>query len=289
MAPKKTTQGEASSSTQPRRATKHEKHKTPPLSYSNSQIRQRTIAFSQRIYIPSRFMSSDTLRELGVLDEVHDMLERVGLLQMAFDTLPTFPSLVSEFLASFCLRTHHIDEQNPWYSMRFKLRGRERFLTTQIFDSLFGFTNGGQHYILSNWRTNTFWASHCKQNSSKFLAGHTKSSSLQSKALWYIQRFLAYSINARGLSHESISFDDLYLLHCIVDDINLDMGRIFQWKLWLISDSISGNICIGAYVTKIAHHFGINTSSLDSIPSLLLDNSFIKNCRKFTRMNEMWY
>ena len=75
-------------------------------------------------------MSNDTLRELGVLDEVRVMLERVGLFQIAFDTLPTYSSLMSEFIGSFCLRTHHIDEQNPWYSMRFKLGGRKRFLTT---------------------------------------------------------------------------------------------------------------------------------------------------------------
>ena len=75
-------------------------------------------------------MSIEALRELRVLDEVHGMLERVGLMQMTFDFLSTYPSLISEFLSSFCLRTHYIDEHNPLYSMRFRLRGRDRFLSS---------------------------------------------------------------------------------------------------------------------------------------------------------------
>ena len=74
-----------------------------------------------------------------------------------------------------------------------------------------------------------------------------------------------------------------------MDGQNVEIGRLFQWKLWLLSDSVSGNICIGAFITKIAQHFRINTSNLDSLPSILLDNTFIKNCRQFKRVNNIWY
>ena len=72
-------------------------------------------------------MSKVTVQELGVFDEVLVLLERVSLSQMAFDFLPTYPSLVIEFLATYCLRTHHINEHNPLYSMRFRLKGRKNF------------------------------------------------------------------------------------------------------------------------------------------------------------------
>ena len=56
-----------------------------------------------------------------------------------------------------------------------------------------------------------------------------------------------------------------------------------------MSDSVSGNICIGAFITKITQHFSINTSNLNSLPSTLLDNTFIKNCKKFKRVNNIWF
>ena len=110
-------------------------------------------------------MLLEALRDLGVLDEVSGMLKRVGLLQMAFNFLPAYPCIFSKFLASFCLRTHHLDEHNPFFTMRFKLGGRERFLTTQDFDNIFGFKRGGKTSIPSTWLPNSFWMTHILYNS----------------------------------------------------------------------------------------------------------------------------
>ena len=41
------------------------------------------------------------------------MLDKVGIYNFAFEPLPTYPSLVIEFLSTFCLRVQFINEQNP--------------------------------------------------------------------------------------------------------------------------------------------------------------------------------
>ena len=68
-------------------------------------------------------MSQATLEKMGCYNEVRTLLENVGIYGFSFNAYATDPSLVHEFFASFCLRTHHLDEQNPMNSMRFKLGG----------------------------------------------------------------------------------------------------------------------------------------------------------------------
>ena len=81
-------------------------------------------------------MSQATVDKMGCLKP---LLENASIYGFTFNAYPTYPSLVHEFLAFYCLRTHHFDEQNPMNSIRFKLGGRDRFLTSQEFDSIFGF------------------------------------------------------------------------------------------------------------------------------------------------------
>ena len=136
----------------------------------------------------------------------------------------------------------------------------------------------------SNWSPHNFWVKYYKDTSHGFHTSVTKSSSLEFKTLWYIQKFLTYFINARGKSHKAIIFDDLFLLHCMVNNEQIELGKVLQRTLWLLSDSASGNICIGSLITKLAYHFRINTSNLNTIPSNLLDSIFIKNSKQFKKM-----
>ena len=169
----------------------------------------------------------------------------------AFTPFITIPKLVIEFLSSFCLRTTNINNDNPYYSMRFKLVGKSCFLTKEEFDTLFQFENDRIEGPNNIWSPNSFWSQNVKPNASPFHAGHSKSSSFSSKPLWYIHRFITYTFNASGLSNEAVSFDDLYLLNCILNNEEVALGRWLQWRLWLISDSVSGSICIGGIVSRI--------------------------------------
>ena len=108
-----------------------------------------------------------------------------------------------------------------------------------------------------------------------FSAGHTKFSHIKSEALWYLHRFNSYSMNARAMSNEVVSLDDLFILYCLIKDKKIALGRFLQWRLWLISDSLVGAICIGGIVTKIAQFYKIDLHSLPSIKHILLDETFI--------------
>ena len=84
-------------------------------------------------------MYESTLKSIGCFDEVKELLLRGGIFNFAFNTLPSYPTLIIEFLSSFTLRSIDYDNENPYFSMRFKLRGKDYFMTHQEFDSLFGF------------------------------------------------------------------------------------------------------------------------------------------------------
>ena len=90
------------------------------------------------------------------------------------------------------------------------------------------------------------------------------------------------------MSNEAVSFDDLFLLNCILNNEEVALGRWLQWHLWLISDSVSGAICIGGIVSRIAQHFGISLKSNESIPYSLLDEKFIKNSNQFKKVNNLF-
>ena len=103
-----------------------------------------------------------------------------------------------------------------------------------------------------------------------FSTGYTKSSHIKSKALWYLHRFISYSINARAMSNEVVSLDDLFILYCLVKNEKIALGRFLQWRLWLISDSLVRAIGIGGIVTKLAQFFRIDLQNLPSIKPILL-------------------
>ena len=88
-------------------------------------------------------MHEATFKAIGCYDEIKDLLLSSGLFLFAFNALPSYPSLIIEFLSSFTLRSINYDNENPYFSMRFKLGGRDRFMTHQEFDTLFGFGQEG--------------------------------------------------------------------------------------------------------------------------------------------------
>ena len=56
----------------------------------------------------------------------------------------------------------------------------------------------------------------------------------------------------------------------------------------MISDSVSGSICIGSIVSRIAQYFGIALNPQEYIPYSLLDEKFIKNSNQFKKVNNLF-
>ena len=157
MAPKKAMQIPPSSSSQEHSSKKDKPRRLhSPHSYSREELRKRISQFQKRRFAPSRFMDESTLTKLGCLDEVKDLLSNVGLLTYPFTPLHFYQSLIFEFLSSYTLRSAHFNNENPSFSMRFK-GGRDRFMTSQEFDCLFGFTQEWHMQVSPNWISSTFW------------------------------------------------------------------------------------------------------------------------------------
>ena len=102
----------------------------------------------------------------------------------------------------------------------------------------------------------------------------------------YVHRFLTYSINGRALSNEAVSLDDLFILYCMVNKQLIQLGRFVQWRLWLISDSVTGAICVGGIITKLAQFYGVDLDVLHPTKPILLDDTFLKHSKQFTSINE---
>ena len=98
-------------------------------SYSSQEIMKRASQFSKRSFVASWFMHETTLQNLGCYDEIKELHLRGGLFQFAFNALPSYPSLIIKFLSSFTLCSINYDNKNPYFSMRFKLEGKDHFMT----------------------------------------------------------------------------------------------------------------------------------------------------------------
>ena len=161
-------------------------------------------------------------------------------------------------------------------------------MTHQEFDTLFAFGQEGHVQPTPNWIGNSFWKEIIASQAPYFSTEHTKSSHIKSKALWYLHHFISYSINARAMSNEVVSFDDLFILNCLVKNKKIALGRFLQWKIWLISDSLIGAICIGGVVTKLAQFFRIDVQNLPSIKPMFFDETFIRNSKQLTSLHKKW-
>ena len=127
MAPKKPPQAPSSSQETSTKKTKKLSHS--PTSYSSQDIKKRASLFSKRPIVPSRFMYEATLKDIGCYHEIKDLLLGSGLFQFPFNALTSYPSLIVEFLSSFTIRSFNYGNEDPYFSMRFKLRGRDHFMT----------------------------------------------------------------------------------------------------------------------------------------------------------------
>ena len=59
----------------------------------------------------------------------------------------------------------------------------------------------------------------------------------------------------------------------------IQLERFVQWRLWLISDSVTDAICVGGIFTKLALFYGIDLDALHPTKPMLLNDTFIKNSK----------
>ena len=97
MAPKKPPYAPSFSQETSTKKTKKLSHS--PTFYSPQDIKKRASLFSKRSIVPSRFMHEATLKAIGCYDEIKDLLLSSGLFLFTFNALPSYPSLIIEFLS----------------------------------------------------------------------------------------------------------------------------------------------------------------------------------------------
>ena len=111
-------------------------------------------------------MSKHGLESLGCYEIVQTLLTQIGMFTFAFTHFITIPQLVIKFLSSLYLRTTNLNDKNSYYSMRFKLGGKNYFHTKEEFDSLFQSNSSGVEQPNNLWSLNQFWTQNAKPNAS---------------------------------------------------------------------------------------------------------------------------
>ena len=84
-------------------------------------------------------MCKATLQTLGITDRMTDSLDFLGLSDLPFETRPTYPSLVKEFLVSYSLNLTVDTPEQPKYNCSFSLMGTRFTLPRDQFDAAFRF------------------------------------------------------------------------------------------------------------------------------------------------------
>ena len=128
-------------------------------------------------------MDKPTLKKLGCYNEINDLSTKVSLFNYAFSPLNSYKSLIMEFLSSYTLHSTNFDKDNPYFSLHFKLGRKDQFMTSEEFDSLFGFYHEGHVQVKLNFSAFTFWKDIKAPQAPNFSTDHTKASHLKNKTL----------------------------------------------------------------------------------------------------------
>ena len=87
-------------------------------------------------------MVKSILEKLGIHDEVKKLINKLNLFDFSYKVYLTYPSIVIEFLATDTFRYSKVNEENPLYRMKLKLREQNRFMTSREFNDFFRFPQG---------------------------------------------------------------------------------------------------------------------------------------------------
>ena len=85
-----------------------------------------------------------------------------------------------------------------------------------------------------------------------------KKSQIQSPALKYLYRLMAHSLFPRKDGDSVVTTTELTILHCMCNNIQLDICHAIALKLKDVATKSSGAIKVGGLITNIACYVGFS-------------------------------
>jgi ATHILA ORF-1 family len=208
----------------------------------------------KRKLITTRFACEQTLRTLGLLDDVYDLLQKIDIWHFATRTEKTYKQPTLEFLSSL-----KVDKNAK--KMMYRLCGEEFQISDTELNKFLQFPTEGEEKAPHD------------ENFRMLLTdekGATSTTKLQHPAFRYIQRFLAGSILGRGGTASTVADAEFFFLKCMLthtEPRQPNLGWFMMKNLQQVASNAHtrGIISIGGLVTIIAKGHGLSFEYLNAL------------------------
>jgi ATHILA ORF-1 family len=208
----------------------------------------------KRKLITTRFVCENTLKTLGLLDDVYELLQKIDLWHFAVRTEKTYRQPTLEFLSS-------LKVDRTARKMTYRLCGEEFHLGVTELNKFLGFPTEGEEK-----------APH-EENFRMLLTnekGATSTTKLRHPTIRYIQRFLAGSILGRGGTASTVVDAEFFFLKCILirsEPRQPNLGWFMMRNLQQVASNAhtGGIISIGGLVTIVTKGHGLSFEDLNTL------------------------
>ncbi|XP_058768168.1 uncharacterized protein LOC131641893 [Vicia villosa] len=245
---------------------------------------QRYREFYQRSITSTRYVDENCLRDLGMLDTVQRLLDKLGLTKACTLNLPTYEALTLEFLSSYSYNTPPGAGMHLTGAANFRMFNTEYTVDQETLSEILQFTRGEDvNYRIPpemDWTATSFaiWeriAGERPAGWDELLSTH-----IHNPCIRYFHRILANTIFGRT-NNNRVNSKEMFFFHCAFARncrINASSFLMAHIQSLVARDGTNVPFCIGGIVTSIALHLnlGDKLQNLPSLPAVFMD---IDNCR----------
>jgi len=193
---------------------------------------------------------------LGLSEDVHRLLNKIGLLDFMLRTTPTYERITLEFLSTVEYEVHTDWERNlPMCTgaITFQLFQMEHRLMLEELGAILGIPVDGPGKLPSDFKPDRFWT---KITGTEYIAKDAKASQIHNPCFRYVQKCLAYSMFGRGDSQGVISQTELFFMSSMISETPVNVAAFVAAHLSKVGKAVSGDICVGGIITQIATFLG---------------------------------
>ncbi|KAL9677566.1 hypothetical protein QQ045_005799 [Rhodiola kirilowii] len=175
-----------------------------------------------KVMLETMLPHEESLKDLGILDKVKDLLTKAGLGVIFHRNAPSFPAVLYEFVASF--ESGGLDAKNRIWNC--SIGGKYCTLDRKEVCGNLGFPMEGKVPDCSEYARYLFW----KEISGldMFFVPNLYSSHIKEGIWKVIHRFVAQVINQRGEGARFISGDDIDIMIYIQRESNKKHHKAFE-------------------------------------------------------------
>ncbi|KMT03719.1 hypothetical protein BVRB_8g188680 [Beta vulgaris subsp. vulgaris] len=214
------------------------------------KVTWRNLCRSKRVVQCTKFIDTNFLAQLGLLDGFREMMGRAGLLGMLYYTPRTYKRCVYEFLSTITLVKHRVDNR-----IRFRMHDRVRDISMSQVREAFGWVapSSDNPFVpmgVPSKEVGTFWY---RISGLPLSSGGEKISSIRHPGLRMAAYFLGMTIFCKGETGKLNQLEMCYLRALLPGSVGIP-----DWAdLWLkscidVRTKLGGHLSMGGQVTLLS-------------------------------------